>query len=119
MTEDEVQLAVGEPDRTVADSQGRRDWIYLRSNGKLLIVHFDLNGLVKSYNTALDSKQTTKKKPVRRKTTAKKPVAKKPVSKAPVAKTPVTKPSVSKPSASKNPVTKKPANYMSEEDKNS
>ena len=119
MTEDEVQLAVGEPDRTVADSQGRRDWIYLRSNGKLLIVHFDLNGLVKSYNTALDSKQTTKKKPVRRKTTAKKPVAKKPVSKAPVAKTPVTKPSVSKPSASKNPVTKKPVNYMSEEDKNS
>lgn len=76
MSEDEVQLAVGEPDRTVSDSNGRYDWIYLRSKGKLLIVHFDRSRLVTSYNTAMDSKQSAKKrttkKPVKKTTTQKK-----------------------------------------------
>lgn len=61
MSEDEVQLAVGEPDRTTTTDDGRYDWVYLRSKGKLLIVHFGRNGLVQSYNTAMDSKQPAKK----------------------------------------------------------
>ncbi len=70
MSEDEVQLAVGEPDRTAEDNTGRYDWIYLRSKGKLLIVHFGRNGLVQSYNTAMDSqKKQPAKKTVRKKTT--------------------------------------------------
>lgn len=77
MSEDEVQLAVGEPDRVAADSNGRKDWIYMRSNGKLLIVHFDRSNLVQSYNTILDSskksaKRTVRKKPVKKTTTKKK-----------------------------------------------
>ena len=68
MSEDEVQLAVGEPDRIVADSEGRNDWIYLRSKGKLLIVHFDRTHLVTSYNTAMDSSSKSGKKTVRRST---------------------------------------------------
>jgi hypothetical protein len=61
MTEDEVQLAVGEPDRTATDNSGRYDWIYTRSKGKLLIVQFGRNGLVQGYKTATDTKQPVKK----------------------------------------------------------
>ena len=61
MTEDEVQLAVGEPDRTATDNSGRYDWIYTRSKGKLLIVQFGRNGLVQGYKTAMDTKQPVKK----------------------------------------------------------
>lgn len=40
MTEDEVLMAVGEPDNTAESNNGRYDWIYRRSKGKLLIVQF-------------------------------------------------------------------------------
>lgn len=46
MTEDEVLLSVGEPDSTASSSNGRYDWIYKRSNGKLLIVQFGKTGKV-------------------------------------------------------------------------
>ena len=42
----------------------------MRSNGKLLIVHFDRSNLVQSYNTILDSSKKTVKR------TVKKPVKK-------------------------------------------
>jgi hypothetical protein len=64
MTEDEVLLAVGEPDRVVQNNTGRKDWIYPRSK-KLLIVKFGRNGLVQEYTTSAGT--TQKKKAVRRK----------------------------------------------------
>lgn len=46
MSEDEVSMAMGEPDNYVESNNGRYDWIYNRSGGKLLIVHFDATGKV-------------------------------------------------------------------------
>jgi hypothetical protein len=66
MTEDEVTLAMGEPARTVEGNNGRHDWIYNRSNGKLLVVQFDASGTV--IGTKVD--RTGSKAPVRRRTTA-------------------------------------------------
>ena len=66
MTEDEVTLAMGEPARTVEGTNGRHDWIYNRSNGKLLVVQFDASGTV--IGTKVD--RTGSKAPVRRRTTA-------------------------------------------------
>ena len=52
MSEDEVTLAMGEePNQIVQGSNGRYDWIYLRSKGKSLFIHFGRNGRVESYNT--------------------------------------------------------------------
>lgn len=52
MTEDEVRLAVGEPESIAQSSNGRYDWIYKRSK-KLLIVQFDgRTGKVISYKTS-------------------------------------------------------------------
>lgn len=67
MTEDEVQLAVGEPDRTAADNSGRYDWIYTRSKGKLLIVQFGRDGIVTGYKTAQGGQTTQKKTATKRK----------------------------------------------------
>jgi hypothetical protein len=50
MTEDEVAMAMGEPNQTAESSNGRHDWIYNRSNGKLLIVYFDRSGKVTGTN---------------------------------------------------------------------
>jgi len=70
MTEDEVIMAMGEPNQTVESSNGRYDWIYNRSGGKLLIVNFDKNGTVISTNVDRSgAKKTTTR---RRRTTAKK-----------------------------------------------
>lgn len=46
MTEDEVLLALGEPDNTAQSNNGRYDWIYKRSQGKILIVQFGKTGKV-------------------------------------------------------------------------
>jgi len=52
MTEDEVRLALGEPDNTALGENGRFDWIYKRS-AKFLIVQFDgRTGKVISYKTS-------------------------------------------------------------------
>jgi hypothetical protein len=70
MTEDEVTLAMGEePNEIVQTSTGKTDWIYYRSKGKSLFIHFGRDGRVESYNTG--SSTTTKKK-----TTSKKGAAK-------------------------------------------
>lgn len=45
MSEEEVELAVGVPDRTASSSNGRYDWIYKRTNS-WLIVQFDKTGKV-------------------------------------------------------------------------
>ena len=74
MTEDEVVLAMGEPDQTAESSNGRHDWIYKRSGGNLLIVQFDGNGRVIGGNVDR-SKSTSKKRSTttkRRTTTSKK-----------------------------------------------
>ena len=52
MSEDEVTLAMGEePNQIVNGENGRYDWIYYRSKGKSLFIHFGRNGRVESYNT--------------------------------------------------------------------
>ena len=70
MSEDEVAMAMGEPDNVVSSSNGRYDWIYNRSGGKLLIVKFDASGKVigtnvdrsKAKTTTTKKKTTTTKK---------------------------------------------------------
>lgn len=59
MTEDEVEMAVGEPDNIVASGSGRFDWVYRRSKGKLLIVNFNASGRVVSYRTSQGNPATT------------------------------------------------------------
>jgi outer membrane protein assembly factor BamE (lipoprotein component of BamABCDE complex) len=56
MTQDEVQLAIGEPDR-VSNESGRVTWTYVRSTGKLLVVNFDLAGRVSKYVVDPNGKQ--------------------------------------------------------------
>ena len=52
MSEDEVILAMGEePNQIVKGNNGKYDWIYYRSKGKSLFVHFGRDGRVESYNT--------------------------------------------------------------------
>lgn len=51
MDEEEVEMAMGEPNDVVSSGNGRTDWIYRRSKGKLLIVQFGANGRVIGYKT--------------------------------------------------------------------
>ena len=66
MSEDEVQLAAGEPDKVETGQGGQYFWIFKRSNNKLLYVEFDGSGLVKgtSVKDASDAgkKGTSKKR---------------------------------------------------------
>ena len=67
MTEDEVTLAMGEePNEKVMGSNGKQDWIYYRSKGKSLFVHFGRDNRVESYETGTTKTKTTKKTPVKR-----------------------------------------------------
>jgi hypothetical protein len=52
MTEDEVEMAAGEPDHTEIGTGGQYFWVFERSNNKLLYVEFDGTGMVKSNNVA-------------------------------------------------------------------
>jgi len=71
MSEDEVTLAMGEePNQIVQGSNGKYDWIYLRSKGKSLFIHFGRNGRVESYNTGVT--KTSQKKGSGRKGAAQK-----------------------------------------------
>ena len=47
MSEDEVQLAAGEPDKVEHGEGGQYFWVFNRSNNKLLYVEFDGSGVVK------------------------------------------------------------------------
>ena len=51
MDEEEVEMAMGEADNVISSGNGRTDWIYRRSKGKLLIVQFGANGRVIGYKT--------------------------------------------------------------------
>ena len=59
-----MTLAMGEePNEKVMGSNGKQDWIYYRSKGKSLFIHFGRDGRVESYNTgATTTKKTTTKK---------------------------------------------------------
>lgn len=70
MTEDEVIMAMGEPNNTAESSNGRHDWIYNRSGGKLLIVQFDGSGKV--IGTNVDRSKVRKSASTRKKTASKK-----------------------------------------------
>ena len=63
MTEDEVTLAMGEePNERVLASDGKKDWVYYRSKGKSLFIHFGRDGRVESYTTgATTTKKSTGK----------------------------------------------------------
>lgn len=60
MTEEEVELAMGEPDSKSFNSDGLQEWTYRRTK-KLFIVQFDSNGKVSSLRTT-ELNPTTKKK---------------------------------------------------------
>lgn len=47
MTQEEVELAVGEAATKIKNGDGRWEWLYNRSNGVLLVVEFDEDGIVK------------------------------------------------------------------------
>lgn len=62
MSEDEVTLAMGEePNQIVQGGNGKYDWIYYRSKGKSLFVHFGRDGRVESYNTGATASVKKKK----------------------------------------------------------
>jgi hypothetical protein len=63
MSDEEVILAMGEePNERVQRGDGKFDWIYYRSKGKSLFVHFGRNGRVESYNTGATTTTTNKGK---------------------------------------------------------
>lgn len=76
MSEDEVEMAAGEPDHVETATGGVYYWVFQRSNNKLLFVEFDGSGVVKKtsvadgpygpgVNPSLKSKKTTGKKGVK------------------------------------------------------
>ena len=60
MSEDEVAMAMGEPDDITQGTNGHYNWIYKRSGGKLLVVSFDPTGKV--IGTKVDRSKVTKAK---------------------------------------------------------
>ena len=61
MTEEEVELAMGEPDSKSVNANGLQEWTYQRTK-KLFIIQFDKKGKVASLRTTDLSTTTTKKK---------------------------------------------------------
>jgi hypothetical protein len=62
-SEDEVQMAAGEPDRVIHGENGLYTWEYNRSNNKILVVHFNGSGTVEKTTTKDGpSKKTAAKK---------------------------------------------------------
>jgi len=63
MSEDEVTLAMGEePNQIIQASNGKYDWVYYRSKGKSLFIHFGRDGRVESYNTGATSSSSKSKR---------------------------------------------------------
>ena len=60
MSEDEVAMAMGEPDDITQGTNGQYRWLYKRSGGKLLVVLFDPTGKV--IGTEVDRSKVTKAK---------------------------------------------------------
>ena len=63
-SEDEVQMAAGEPDKVTYGENGQYTWTYNRSNNKLLFVHFDGSGTVTKTTTG--DAPTAKRTPAKR-----------------------------------------------------
>lgn len=61
MTEEEVELAMGEPDSKTVNADGLQEWIYKRTK-KLFIVQFDNQGKVAKLRTTELNPKTNKKK---------------------------------------------------------
>ena len=68
-SEDEVQMAAGEPDRIIHGENGTYTWEYNRSNNKILVVHFTGSGEVDKTTT---KDGPTKKTAAKRRTSTKK-----------------------------------------------
>ena len=68
-SEDEVQMAAGEPDRIIHGENGTYTWEYNRSNNKVLVVHFTGSGEVDK-TTTKDGPKTNA--PAKRRTSTKK-----------------------------------------------
>ena len=68
-SEDEVQMAAGEPDRIIHGENGTYTWEYNRSNNKVLVVHFTGSGDVDKTTTKDGPKTNT---PAKRRTATKK-----------------------------------------------
>ena len=60
MSEDEVAMAMGEPDDITQGTNGQYKWLYKRSGGKLLVVSFNPTGKV--IGTKVDRSKVTKAK---------------------------------------------------------
>lgn len=60
MSEDEVQMAAGEPDKVEPGVGGQYFWVFQRSNDKLLYVEFDGTGTVKK-TSVKDGSEVNKK----------------------------------------------------------
>lgn len=61
MTQEEVELAMGEPDSKTVNADGLQEWIYKRTK-KLFIVQFDSNGKVSGLRTTELNPKAKKKK---------------------------------------------------------
>jgi len=61
MTQEEVELAMGEPDAKMTTSSGLEEWHYLRTK-IVLIIQFDKHGKVSGIVKSGDKKPVTKKK---------------------------------------------------------
>ena len=67
MSEEEVTLAMGEePNEIIKGSNGKYDWVYYRSKGKSLFVHFGRDGRVETYNTGNTTSIKSKGKTARK-----------------------------------------------------
>ena len=64
MSEDEVQMAAGEPDKVEPGQGGQYFWVFNRSNDKLLYVEFDGSGVVKKTSVKDMNEGTGKKKKI-------------------------------------------------------
>ena len=65
MSEDEVLMAVGDPEKTIEGDNGVHRWLYPRSNGRLMIIHFNGTGSVTKVE--IDRSGATKKTTTKRK----------------------------------------------------
>ena len=74
MSEDEVEMAAGEPNKVIAGKGGQYFWVFQRSNNKLLYVEFDGSGFVKKTSVRDGSDPNGKKANGKKKKPASQPV---------------------------------------------
>ena len=74
MSEDEVEMAAGEPDKVEPGKGGQYFWVFKRSNNKLLYVEFDGSGFVKKTSVKDGNEASGKKTNAKKKHATAKPV---------------------------------------------